>query len=524
MWGVVLSQGDMRCGDQGRLWGILMSEVDEIEGITITLDAEWRTGTYVWQAVGESLDCSDGLLRLYGLDHMPRRLRELAALVHPEDRCRIELDTNATLQSDATRYSRSFRIIRPDGTVRAILDRGAIARDPAGKATAIRGISIDVTGEAGIIDASATGSGVIMRAGVDTGTATEAGPQGSGQDKSRTYPANGQETAEMRARASELRYRTLFDAIDEGFCVIELRFDAPDGRIDYRVVEANPAFYKKTGFDATILGRWMRAFAPDLEDHWYEIYGRVAQTGEAVRFEENSKALGRWFDVYAFRPDSAQSHRVAVLFNDVSARKRQEQHTEMVMRELNHRSKNLLALVEAVARQTASSHVTDFLPRFGERVRALASSHDLLFQHAWQAVPIEDLIRSQLAHFSDLVGSRIAFAGPVLMITADAAQALGMAFHELATNAAKYGALSNDAGCILIAWGVQGTGADRHLSLRWTEQGGPAVAKPAQRGFGSKVTTEMVQASTGGDVTVQYETTGLVWQLTCDAAAVLRSV
>ncbi|MFU8864941.1 MAG: HWE histidine kinase domain-containing protein [Rhodobacterales bacterium] len=492
-------------------------------------------GTYVWQAEGDSLICSDDLLRLYGLEHMPRSSREIAALVHPEDRCRIDLETNGALRSDAKSYSRSFRIIRPDGSVRAILDRGAISRDAAGKATVIRGITIDVTGEAGFGEAPVTDGGLILRGvgagdgfanGRDVGmaqTVHEAAPQGSRQDKTKAHRSGGQESAEMRLRASELRYRTLFDAIDEGFCVIEVRFDTPDGRIDYRVVEANPAFYKKTGFEETILGRWMREFAPDLEDHWYEIYGRVARAGESVRFEENSKALGRWFDVYAFQPDSAQSHRVAVLFNDVTTRKRHEQHTEMVMRELNHRSKNLLALVEAVARQTASSHAADFLPRFGERVRALASSHDLLFQHAWQAVPIEDLIRSQLAHFADLVGTRIGFSGPVLMITADAAQALGMAFHELATNAAKYGALANDTGSILIAWDVVGAGDQRHLTLRWSEQGGPDVAKPAKRGFGSKVTTEMVQASTGGNVTVEYENAGLTWRLSCDASAVLRA-
>lgn len=488
-----------------------MSDLDEIEGTILTLETEWRAGTYAWQALGDVLACSEEMVRIYGLDHMPQTLREVRAMIHPDDRCRIALETDAALQSDAKSYSRSFRIIRPDGTVRTILERGAIARDPAGRATAIRGISIDVTGEAGFNKASHSGHGVMMRGNVSA-TVPDVG-----------IAQTTHETAEMRLRASELRYHTLFDAIDEGFCVIEVRFDTSDGRIDYRVVEANPAFYKKTGFEEAILGRWMREFAPDLEEHWYEIYGRVAQTGESVRFEENSKALGRWFDVYAFQPDSAQGHRVAVLFNDVSARKRQEQHTEMVMRELNHRSKNLLALVEAVARQTASSHTADFLPRFGERVRALASSHDLLFQHAWQAVPIEELIRSQLAHFSDLVGTRIAFSGPALMVTADAAQALGMAFHELATNAAKYGALSNDTGRILIAWDVTRTGSTERLNLQWTEQGGPEVATPAHSGFGSKVTTEMVRSSTGGTVTVEYETTGLIWHLNCDSAAVLRS-
>lgn len=118
-------------------------------------------------------------------------------------------------------------------------------------------------------------------------------------------------TAEHEAalRASEERYRTLFDSIESGFCVVEVRFEAPSGRIDYRLVEANPAFERQTGL-AGVQGRWLREFKPDLEEHWYETYGRIVRTGEPERFEQGSAALGRWFDVYAFyvaRPRSAAS-------------------------------------------------------------------------------------------------------------------------------------------------------------------------------------------------------------------------
>jgi PAS domain S-box-containing protein len=127
--------------------------------------------------------------------------------------------------------------------------------------------------------------------------------------------------SEQAERASEARYRMLFEAIDAGFCLVEVRFDAPDGRIDYRVVEANPAFYRQTGFPEAILGQWLRAAAPELEEHWYEVYGRVARTGAPERFEQGSDHLGRWFDVHAFRTGDPDEHRVAILFNDISARR-----------------------------------------------------------------------------------------------------------------------------------------------------------------------------------------------------------
>jgi PAS domain S-box-containing protein len=141
--------------------------------------------------------------------------------------------------------------------------------------------------------------------------------------------------AEAALRESEAKYRTLFENIEVGFCVVEVSLDAPGGRIDYRVAEANPAFYEQTGFPPDIFGRWLREAAPDLEEHWYEIYGRVALTGEPERFEQGSDMLGRWFDVYAFRVGEPQERRVAILFNDISARREAETELRETMRRLD---------------------------------------------------------------------------------------------------------------------------------------------------------------------------------------------
>lgn len=122
-------------------------------------------------------------------------------------------------------------------------------------------------------------------------------------------------------RRSDERYRTLFDSIDEGFCVIEMLFDQNNNPYDYRFLEINPAFEKQTGLKQAE-GKTARQLVPDLEEHWFEIYGQVALTGEPRRFEDGSAAMNRWFDVYAFRIGRAESRKVAVLFKDMSERKR----------------------------------------------------------------------------------------------------------------------------------------------------------------------------------------------------------
>ena len=126
----------------------------------------------------------------------------------------------------------------------------------------------------------------------------------------------GQRTAELQA--SESRYRTLFDSIDEGFCIIEMIFDEREKPIDYRFVEINPSFEKQTGLrDAA--GKRMRELAPSHEEHWFEIYGRIALTGEAARFQNRAEQLQRWFDVYAFRFGEPQDRKVAIIFRDITA-------------------------------------------------------------------------------------------------------------------------------------------------------------------------------------------------------------
>jgi PAS domain S-box-containing protein len=129
--------------------------------------------------------------------------------------------------------------------------------------------------------------------------------------------------AEDAQRVSEDRYRALFNAMDEGFCVIQMIFDAEGRPFDYRFLEINQSFEKQTGLSNAV-GKTMRELAPLHEAHWYEKYGKIASTGEGIRFQERAEALHRWYDVYAFRFGSPEKRQVAILFNDISDRKRAE--------------------------------------------------------------------------------------------------------------------------------------------------------------------------------------------------------
>jgi len=146
----------------------------------------------------------------------------------------------------------------------------------------------------------------------------------------RTRAAVERHRNELALRRNEAQYRTLFTAVDVGFCVIEMKFDEAGSPVDYRLVEINPAFERQTGLhDAT--GKWVSEVAPELERHWFENYGRVALTGEPLRFENEAAPFERWYDVHAFRTGLPEEHRVAVLFNDIT----EQRLAEIRLRELN---------------------------------------------------------------------------------------------------------------------------------------------------------------------------------------------
>jgi two-component sensor histidine kinase len=215
----------------------------------------------------------------------------------------------------------------------------------------------------------------------------------------------------------------------------------------------------------------------------------------------------------------------SLIIRDVTAQHRHEEHVRFLMRELTHRSKNLLAVIQAMARQTLSHQTSpeDFVARFSERLSGLAGSHDLLSSDDWAGASLVQLIRSQLQHYGDLFGERIFLEGPDLFLRPEAAQNIGIALHELSTNAAKFGSLSVPEGKVTISWSfVLNEQGERRLHLIWAERGGPSVIVPDHKGFGHMVMHRITGPALGGQSHMQFESGGVTWHLDVPVADVIR--
>jgi two-component sensor histidine kinase len=203
---------------------------------------------------------------------------------------------------------------------------------------------------------------------------------------------------------------------------------------------------------------------------------------------------------------------VAAIFRDLRQRKAVEARQALLAREVDHRAKNALAVVQTMLRLTRADDVPSFARAVEGRVAALARAQTLLAEGRWDGADLHSMLRGELAPF--LAGQRADLDGPPVALPPGTAQPLAMAVHELATNAAKHGALSVPRGRVSVSWRVEGGTPGRVLRLRWAEAGGPPVAgPPAQRGFGSRVLDGTVRVQLGGAVSLAWVRTGLVCEV-----------
>jgi PAS domain S-box-containing protein len=239
-----------------------------------------------------------------------------------------------------------------------------------------------------------------------------------------------------------------------------------------------------------------------------EVLQKGAPCDAELRIE--SAAGARWYDFH-IEPIGDVSGSVMGVTGaavDITERKESEAHLRLLMRELTHRSKNLLAVIQAMARQTAkhTGNVQTFLERFSARVQALARSHDILVQESWHGASLKELVRSQLAYYLDREPDQVSIEGPDIRLKPEAAQSLGLALHELASNAAKFGALSQAGGRVEISWQPL---EDSGILLTWRETKGPKVSAPKRRGFGSMVIEYNLARALDADVNLDFATEGL---------------
>jgi PAS domain S-box-containing protein len=296
------------------------------------------------------------------------------------------------------------------------------------------------------------------------------------------------------------------------------------------VTSWNAAAERMFGYTAQeMIGQSLRRIIPADRQHEEDVIlarlaaGTRVDHFETVRVGKAGKPIEVSVTISPVKDSHGRIIGASKIVRDITERKDREQQVAMLIREVNHRSKNMLVTVQAIARQTAALGREDFVERFAQRIQALAASQDMLTKSGWKNVSLEDLVREQLAHFKGLLGKRIRLTGKSTNITATAAQALGMATHELATNASKYGALSTDAGRVEISWNIEATnGGQSRFSMSWSESGGPPVAAPTRRGFGSTVLDTLAKMSLTADVELNYAASGLVWRLSCAADKVLE--
>ena len=225
----------------------------------------------------------------------------------------------------------------------------------------------------------------------------------------------------------------------------------------------------------------------------------------------DGEGLQRWAHdrAWPIRGKSGDIRSIIGIVRDISKEKVAEEHQKLLMREMNHRVKNTLATVISIAHQTAASSATleSFLDAFYARIHAFSGAHDLLMQNAWTSVRLDEVISRTLAHHMQNGSNRIHIDGPTVLLPHDPSVALNLVFHELATNAAKYGALSNATGRVSVVWSVETSGNSGVVDLRWEETGGPLVGAEQKRGFGSRLIKRTL-AALGGKAEVNYAPSG----------------
>ena len=197
--------------------------------------------------------------------------------------------------------------------------------------------------------------------------------------------------------------------------------------------------------------------------------------------------------------------------HELARRQQREEHITALMRELAHRSKNLLAVVQAIARQTSgkSQTIDDYVGRLQARVQGLAQTHDLIADENWQGVPLDDLAARQLTPFVEAEEARLLCNGPRLVLSPVAAQHLGLALHELATNAIKHGALSVPQGKIDLFWHH----TPPRVHITWRERDGPSIKAPSRKGFGYVVLARISPEALDGQSTLAFDPQGFSWKL-----------
>jgi len=290
---------------------------------------------------------------------------------------------------------------------------------------------------------------------------------------------------------------------------------------DNPIIFANDAFLELTGYTREeVLGQSFNFFMAHVDDEdalalIRKAFEGLSETDFEIHYrrKDGSKFWATLF-VSPVRDDDGDIIQYFASFADLTSYKDEQVHSRMLIDELNHRVKNTLATVQSIVSQAARANADPKAMRKAveSRLFALSRSHDLLSREQWRSAGLVDVINDALEPFGgiDERSGRVGISGENIRFAPKAALSLGIGFNELATNALKYGAFSNEVGSIRIEWTVEQSPTGRRLLLIWTEKDGPVVVAPLRRGFGSNVLERGLAHELDGTVQLEYRREGVV--------------
>jgi PAS domain S-box-containing protein len=335
--------------------------------------------------------------------------------------------------------------------------------------------------------------------------------------------ADERDRAEAALRESETRWRSIAETLPNLVWT-----DLPDGQCDW--LSSQWGTYTGIPVQELLGFNWLnRVIHPDDRERTLACWRAACEDRGDYDLEYRIRRHDgqyRWFKTRGV-PLRDAAGTIVYWFGtctDIEDIRSAERREQVLMQEVNHRAKNMLALVQAIARKTAFSNPQDFITRFEARLSALAANQDLLVRSGWKDVPLDSLIRAQLSHFADVMDRQITLSGPPVRIKAAAAQSLGIILHELSTNAAKYGALAAPTGRVTLDWDIQPrNGGEPEFHMRWAEHDVADVQPPTKRGFGSTVLEGFARMSLKADARMDFAAGGLVWDLRCALGEVIET-
>ena len=417
-----------------------------------------RIGTFMYDHGTKKSQLSPGCAAIYGLPEGTLEIsrEEWRALVHPDDLPRLDAIVRRALTNGEREFVLEFRIFRDDH-VRWIESRTLISYNEAGKPVRRIGAQIDVTERKRAEQA-------LAERNIQLALAAKAGLVG-------TY-AYDADTEIMQ--------------ISDGYAAIH---GFPEGTTEIARSQC------LAGVHPDDIGRvgQCRSEAFRERRREYKVEYRIIRSGGELRWVET-----RCFISYG---GGGRPHRVVGVSIDITERKRVEEQQRTLLAELDHRVKNALATVSAVVSHTGqgSGSVGDFVAALDGRIRSMATTHELLSSHRWQGVSLGEVVRRELAPYA--TGDNTEVAGPGILLKPEAGQAMAMVLHELATNAAKYGALATKNGRVSIRWHRHLNGHQRStLVFEWEEIGGPPVVALGKPSYGTSTIRDLIPYEFGGTV------------------------